>query len=168
MTLTDFDFHPFIETSVATGADDCKVNNTQFLSNELTENINKSVMGLKGHRKKISLIKFNPAANNKIASPSYDRTVKVFNIENAAILSNYDQFKDNIYSITWNKDKILRVYDPRKPDEATIIPGAFGGINATKCYFVNALNWIGSIGFSKSAKRKNKMWDLRNIEGSST
>ncbi len=165
MDLTDFYLHPFIETLVVTCADDCKVNNTQFLSDGLTENINKAVMELKAHGKKNSLIKFNPAANNKIASASYDRTV--FNIENAAILSNYNPFKDNTYSITWNKDKILRVYDPHKPDEAMIIPELhlFGGIKETKCYFVGAFNWKGSTGFSKSVKR-NKMWDLRNIEKS--
>eukprot|EP01083_Nonionella_stella_P034517 94459_1 len=172
--LTDFDFHPFIETMIATGADDCKVNITQFPSEGLTENINKARVELKGHRKKISMVKFNTSANNIIASASYDRTVKVFNIENSACISSYDQFGDNIYSIAWNKDgsllgttckdKVVRVYDPRKPDEAMTIPGAFGGIKATKCYFVNSFNWIGSTGFSKSAKRENKVWDLRNIE----
>ncbi len=152
------------DTLVATGAGDCKVNVTQFPLDLLTENINQAAMELKGYRKKISLVKFNPAANNPdIIASAYDRTVKVFNIENA-ILSNYDQFKDSVYSIIWNKDgsmlattckdKILRVYDLRKPDEATIIAGAFGGIKATKYYFVNAFNWIDSTGFNKSAKRE--------------
>jgi len=51
--LTDFDFHPFIETIIATAGDDCKVNINQFPSEGLTENITKPVRELKGHKKKI-------------------------------------------------------------------------------------------------------------------
>jgi len=63
-----------------------------------------------------------------------------------------------------SKDKCLRIFDPRKPDDAMGVVGAFGGIKATKCFFVNAYGCVGSTGFSKSAKRELKMWDLRNIE----
>merc|ERR1712176_1411368 len=59
-------------------------------------------------------------------------------------------------------DKCVRIFDPRKPDDAMGVVGAFGGIKATKCFFVNAYGWVGSTGFSKSAKRELKMWDLRN------
>jgi len=172
--LTDFDFHPFVETLVATAADDCKVNINKFPKEGITEQIQKAEIEIKGHKKKLCLVKFNPAANNIIASASYDRTVKVFNIENAACLNTFDQFKDNIYSMAWNrngsqlavtsKDKCLRIYDPRKPDEAQGVVGAFGGIKSTKCFWVNAFGWVGSTGFSKGAKREIKMWDPRNIE----
>jgi len=54
--------------------------------------------------------------------------------------------------------------DPRKPDDAMTVSGAFGGIKATKCFYVNAFGWVGSTGFSKSAKRELKIWDPRNIE----
>eukprot|EP01084_Bolivina_argentea_P095400 171533_1 len=173
--LTDFDFHPFVGTLIATSSDDCKVNINKFPVDGLTENINKAEIEINGHRKKISLIKFNPAANNIIASASYDRTVKVFNIENAATLSSFDEFKDVIYSIAWNrdgsmlsatsKDKCLRIYDPRKAKhEAIVVAGAFSGIKTTQCFFANTYGWVGSTGFRKSAKRELKIWDLRNIE----
>lgn len=172
--LTDFDFHPFIDNFIATAGDDCKVNINKFPKEGLTENVTKAEVEIKGHRKKISLIKFNTAANNIIASASYDRTVKVFNIENAACVATYDQYKDNIYSLAWNKDgsmlattskdKCLRILDPRKADDAITVTDAFGGIKSTKCFFVNAFGWVGSTGFSKSAKRHLKIWDPRNIE----
>lgn len=139
--LTDFDFHPFVETLIATCSDDCKVNINKFPKEGLSANITKAEIEIKGHKKKVSLIKFNPSANNVIASASYDRTVKVFNIENAAAISSFDAFKDNIYSLAWNKDgsmlaatskdKCLRIYDPRQVDAAVTVDAAFGGIKST-------------------------------------
>ena len=138
--LTDFDFHPFIETLIATGSDDTKVNISKFPSEGLTENITTPEISIAGHKKKISLIRFHPSANNVIASASYDRTVKIWNIENAACLGTMSECKDNIYSMDWNKDgsmlavtgkdKVLRVYDPRQQDSAIKIEGAFGGIKS--------------------------------------
>jgi len=124
-----------------------------------------------GHKKKISLIRFHPSANNVIASASYDRTVKIWNIENAACLGTMSECKDNIYSMDWNKDgsmlavtgkdKVLRVYDPRQQDSAIKIEGAFGGIKSSKCFWADSFGFVGSTGFSKGAKRHLKMWDLR-------
>eukprot|EP00484_Ammonia_sp_Unknown_P019886 CAMPEP_0197026456 /NCGR_PEP_ID=MMETSP1384-20130603/6533_1 /TAXON_ID=29189 /ORGANISM="Ammonia sp." /LENGTH=460 /DNA_ID=CAMNT_0042455121 /DNA_START=158 /DNA_END=1540 /DNA_ORIENTATION=+ len=172
--LTDFDFHPFIDNMIATAGDDCKVNINKFPKEGLTEKVTKAENEIKGHRKKISLILFNPSANSIIASASYDRTVKIFNIENAATVATFDQCQDNIYSMAWNrdgsmlavtgKDKCLRVYDPRKADDAITINEAFGGIKSSKCFFVNAFGWVGSTGFSKTAKRELKIWDPRNTE----
>eukprot|EP01083_Nonionella_stella_P041160 111625_1 len=172
--LTDFDFHPFVDTIIATGADDCKVNVNKFPLEGLTENVTKAAQELKGHRKKISVIQFNPSAANIIASASYDRTCKVWNIENGAQISNFDTFRDNIYSIAWNgdgsmlattsKDKVIRIFDPRKTEESMKIDGAFGGMKSSKCFWANSFGWVGATGFSKSSKRELKVWDVRNLE----
>jgi len=171
--LVDFDFHPFIDTLIATAADDCKININKFPVDGMTENIKSAEISCKGHKKKISLISFNPSANNILASASYDRTIKIWNIENAACVASMDA-KESIYSVAWNKDgsqiastskdKVLRLWDPRSPDASSSIVGAFGGIKSTKCFFVNAFGWVGATGFGKTAKRELKLWDVRNTE----
>merc|ERR1719499_1511090 len=60
-----------------------------------------------------------------------------------------------------SKDKVLRIYDPRKEDAAIKIVGAFGGIKSSKCFWADSFGFVGSTGFSKGAKRHLKMWDLR-------
>jgi len=173
--LIDFDFHPFIDTLVATASDDCKVNINAFPADGLTDNVTSPEISITGHKKKVGLIKFHPAANNVIASASYDRTIKVWNIENAACIGTMGDSKDNIYSMDWNKDgsllastskdKVLRIYDPRKPDAAMNVNGAFGGIKSSKCFWAHCLGgFLGATGFSKGAKRELKLWDLRDLE----
>lgn len=52
---------------------------------------------LEGHSKKVILTKFNPSANSILASASFDRTVKVWNIESQAQITDYGDFGDTIY-----------------------------------------------------------------------
>ena len=76
---------------------------------------------LQGHMKKV-VLSFNPSANSILASASFDRTVKVWNIESQDCIMTFNQNKDNIYSMEWNfdgsqlattVDKQLRIFDPR-------------------------------------------------------
>ena len=137
--LTDFDFHPFIETLIATASEDCKVNINKFPSEGITERITNPEISIAGHKKKISLIKFHPSANNIIASASFDQTVKIFNVENGACIGTMSDCQQNIYSMDWNKDgsmlavtakdKTMRVYDPRQQNAVLAIP-VFDGLKA--------------------------------------
>lgn len=58
------------------------------------------------------------------------------------------------------KDKKLRLLDPRNPDEAASVP-SFDGGKSSKVFWVPNLGWIGATGFSKSARRQLKFWDLK-------
>lgn len=168
----DHDFHPFISNMIATASDDCSVAVTQFPENGLTENIIKADVTLSGHNKKVVLCQFNPSANSILASASFDKTVKVWNIETSNCINTYKDNKDNIYSLEWNfdgsqlattgKDKTLRLYDPRLPDEAASVE-SFAGTKSSKVFWLPNLNWIGAVGFSKSAKRRLKFWDLKDL-----
>merc|ERR1712176_1537473 len=123
----DHSFHPFIPNMLATASDDCSVAVTSFPMNGLTETItNADVM----------LSEFNPTASSILASASFDRTVKLWNIETSQCVMTYTEPKDNIYSLEWNldgsqvamtgKDKMLRIFDPRKPDEAISVASVEG------------------------------------------
>lgn len=97
----------------------------------------------------------------------------MFNIETADCVGTMKECTDNIYSVQWNKDgsmlaitskdKTVRIYDPRTEGAATSIPGAFGGVKSSKCFWVNSFGFVGSTGFSKGAKRHLKLWDLRAV-----
>jgi coronin-1B/1C/6 len=173
-TSWDFDFHPFLVNLIATASEDCHAAVTQFPEEGLTETITKPTVVLEGHQKKVTLIKFNPTANNILATGSFDNTVKVWNVETASCISTFDQCKDSIMTMEWNsdgsriacggKDAAVRLFDPRCLNEAQTIADAFDGAKGSKVFWADNLGWIGGTGFSRSAKRQMKFWDLRKFE----
>jgi len=122
--------------------------------------------------KKVALCQFNQSANSILATAAYDRTVKLWNIETQDNIMTFNEPKDNIFSLEWNydgsqlavtgKDKKLRLFDPRIPDEASSTD-SFEGVKSSKCFWIPNLGWIGAVGFSKSARRQIRFWDLKDI-----
>eukprot|EP00485_Elphidium_margaritaceum_P023820 CAMPEP_0202712616 /NCGR_PEP_ID=MMETSP1385-20130828/43538_1 /ASSEMBLY_ACC=CAM_ASM_000861 /TAXON_ID=933848 /ORGANISM="Elphidium margaritaceum" /LENGTH=456 /DNA_ID=CAMNT_0049372703 /DNA_START=38 /DNA_END=1408 /DNA_ORIENTATION=- len=168
----DHDFHPFIPNMIATASDDSTVAVTQFPITGLSEDITKADVMLQGHTKKVTACKFNPSANSILASASFDRTVKLWNIETQDNVMTFSDSKDNIYSIEWNfdgsqlastgKDKMLRIFDPRIPDEAAAVK-AFDGTKSSKAFWLPNLGWLGAVGFDKMARRSISFWDLKDL-----
>jgi len=173
-TTWDFDFHPFIVNMVGTASEDCHAAITQFPEEGLTETVTKATVTLEGHQKKVTFIKFNPTANNIVATGAFDRTVKVWNIETATCVSTFDQCQDTVMTMDWNndgsriacagKDAAIRIYDPRNIDQAQTISDAFDGSKGSKVFWAENLGWIGGTGFSRTAKRQMKVWDLRKLD----
>jgi len=98
--------------------------------------------------------------------------VKLWNIESGDNIMTFKEPGDNIYSLEWNhdgsqlavtgKDKQLRLFDPRIPDEAASVQ-AFEGSKSSKAFWIPNLNWVGACGFSKTARRQMKFWDLKDL-----
>jgi len=98
--------------------------------------------------------------------------VKLWNIESQDNIMTFKEPEDNIYSLEWNhdgsqlavtgKDKQLRLFDPRIPDEAASVQ-AFEGSKSSKAFWIPNLNWVGACGFSKTARRQMKFWDLKDL-----
>jgi len=159
---------------VGTASEDCHAGITQFPEEGLTESITKPTVLLEGHQKKVTFIKFNPVANNIVATGAFDRTVKVWNIETATCISTFDQCQDTVMTMDWNsngsqiacagKDGAIRIYDPRNIDKAQSIPDAFDGSKGSKVFWAECYGWIGGTGFSRTAKRQMKIWDLRKLD----
>eukprot|EP00484_Ammonia_sp_Unknown_P030869 CAMPEP_0197052566 /NCGR_PEP_ID=MMETSP1384-20130603/27027_1 /TAXON_ID=29189 /ORGANISM="Ammonia sp." /LENGTH=464 /DNA_ID=CAMNT_0042485327 /DNA_START=44 /DNA_END=1434 /DNA_ORIENTATION=+ len=168
----DHDFHPFISNMIATASDDCSVCVTSFPMEGLTESVTTPDVSMSGHGKKVVLCTFNPTANSILATASFDKTVKLWNIETQSEIMTYGESKDNIYSLEWNnngsqlattgKDKMLRMFDPRIPDEASSVD-SFAGSKSSKVFWLPNLGWLGATGFNKSAQRQLKLWDLKNL-----
>jgi len=168
----DHDFHPFIANMIATVSDDCSVAVTAFPEDGLTQNITTPDVLMQGHGKKVVLCQFHPTANNVLASASFDRTVKLWDIERSSNIMTFEESGDNIYSLEWNydgsqlavsgKDKMLRIFDPRTPDEASAVQ-AFEGSKSSKAFWIPNLRWVGACGFSKTARRQLKFWDIKDL-----
>jgi coronin-1B/1C/6 len=121
--VLDFDFNPFNEHIIASGAEDTTVKVWGIPEGGLTSNISEPLVDLTGHMRKVSHVCFHPTANNILTSASSDMTVKLWDIEKAANVQTLGPFSNLVQDICWNhdgslmavscKDKALRIYDPR-------------------------------------------------------
>lgn len=55
---------------------------------------------------------------------------------------------------------IYNIY--RIPDEAASVE-SFQGTKSSKVFWIPNLNWIGAVGFSKTARRQLRFWDLKDL-----
>jgi coronin-1B/1C/6 len=171
--VLDFDFNPFMDNMLATVAEDGRVCATIFPDGGLTEDITKATVEMTGHEKKVTYCQFHPTASNVLASASYDRTVRLWDIENQTESTMFDGFGENIHSIAWNengsllastcRDKLIRVMDPR--DAKTVISGpGLGGTKKSSVVWLNQLNRLAVVGFSDTGSgRKFSIYDARDL-----
>ncbi len=71
-------------------------------------------------------MRWNPTANNVLATSSTDYTVKVWDVEKGAVKNTVEGHADIVQSIDWNydgsllttacKDKKTRILDPRSKE----------------------------------------------------
>ena len=95
--VLDFAFNPFIDEIIATGGEDCYIKISKIPDGGLTENLTKAEVTLEGHERKITSLKFHPTANNVLTSISYDKTVKIWDIETGAEQLSFNQFDDHVF-----------------------------------------------------------------------
>ncbi len=87
------------------------------------------IVTLRGHKKRIDVIKFHPSAGNVLASASFDKSIKLWDASVETEKLSYD-FPDSVFSIDWNyngsllavmgKDKKIRIFDPRASSIAQV------------------------------------------------
>jgi coronin-1B/1C/6 len=158
--VLDFDFNPFHDQIIASGAEDLTVKvRTLFIppvlssfhpargrpgrdpspthpplfplfpqvwgipEGGLTENIADPLQDLRGHEKKVTLLRFHPTAANVLATASFDNTVKLWDIETGAEMVTCAAHEQLIQDVVWDhrgnlyattsKDKVLRLIDAR-------------------------------------------------------
>jgi len=87
------------------------------------------IVTLRGHKKRIDVIKFHPSAGNVLASASFDKSIKLWDASVETEKLSYN-FPDSVFSIDWNyngsllavmgKDKKIRIFDPRASSIAQV------------------------------------------------
>jgi len=174
--VLDLQFNPFIDNMLATGSEDCTVMITQVdeFPSEMKDNINAADMVLGGHAKKVHLLKWHPTALNVLASSSWDKSIKLWDVAAANCVQSYESLKDNTFSLEWNsdgsllatstKDKLMKLFDPRIPEKMVAEFECCGGSKSSKVFWAEAVGYIGATCFNKMAKRKLRLWDLRMLD----
>jgi len=169
------EFSPFNDTLIATGgAKDCQVHVTDvsaFCEDDCKDNVTQASVTLKGHGKKMHLLRWHPTVNNILASSAWDKTVKLWDVTTAQEISSFENFADNTFSICWNqtggllavtdKKKKLQIYDPRNIEEVVASWDCQDGTKQSNVFWADTINQIGATTFNKQAKRQLRIWDWR-------
>ena len=175
--VLDFDFNPFSDHILASCSDDSTIKIWDLpKSGGLTENITEPMVDIRGHGRKVTLLRWNPTAANTLASCSGDQTVKVWDVESGSEAMSFAGNPELTQELVWDwsgnmlatacKDKHIRTIDGRT--------GAVGnaweaheGSKSVKLAYLGAggnspSSYIASVGFTKQSQRELKVWDPRN------
>mmetsp|Transcript_5511 Transcript_5511/g.6431 ORF Transcript_5511/g.6431 Transcript_5511/m.6431 type:complete len:448 (-) Transcript_5511:293-1636(-) len=182
--VLDMDWNPFDDSMFASASEDTTIKIWEIPEDwEPTDasglarpsadnNLTESVVDLVGHRKKVTLLRFHPTANNVLASTSADHTVKFWDVEKAEEISTLSDFGDHlIQDIVWDirgevcatscKDKIVRFIDPRAGQITSSIEKAHDGLKSVKLAYLGETGKFLTAGTSKG--REVKIWDVKNL-----
>ncbi|CAA9991309.1 coronin, putative [Plasmodium knowlesi strain H] len=174
-SILDLQFNPCFSEILASGSEDLTVRVWEIPHNdESVKEIKDPQCILKGHKKKISIIDWNPMNYYIMCSSGFDSFVNIWDIENEKRAFQIVMPK-KLSSLKWNikgnllsgtcVGKHMHIIDPRKREIASSFHIHSGGKN-TKNIWIDGLggddNYILSTGFSKNNFREMKLWDLRN------
>lgn len=79
--VSDFAWDPFDNERLAAACDECVVKIWQLPNEGLTSSMEEPSFVLKGHLERLYCIKYHPYVRNLLASASYDRTIRLWNVE---------------------------------------------------------------------------------------
>jgi len=174
--VLDFQFNPFIDNFLACASEDCMVSVTELPEDpdDMKENIGTPDVKLGGHTKKVHLLKWHPTANNVMATSSWDKTIKLWNVATAECVQTYDDMKQPTLSMDFNADgsllavttkaKVVKIFDPRVPKEEVIEFECCEGTKSSKIFWAESANFIGATCYNKMAKRKLRLWQLEKYD----
>jgi len=136
-------------------------------------NLSESMVDLVGHRKKVTLVKFHPTANNVLLSAATDNSVKVWDIEKSEVITSFDELGDLTYDIQWdvngdnyavsNKDKLIRFMDGRNSTVTATLEKPHQGLKTMKCLYLGTTGKLLTVGASLTNSREMKVWDLKKL-----
>ncbi|KAJ1678085.1 Coronin-like protein crn1, partial [Spiromyces aspiralis] len=195
--VIDTQFSPFNDHIIASGGEDGKVI-IWGVPDDLTEEkhedevFNDPLLSLDRHtrredtlahgflawahgmvNRKVAHVRFNPVAENVLATSSYDHTIKLWDINLGIERETLKGFSDVIQSIDWNwngslivatcRDKRIRIFDPRSG--GIIQDGAcHQGIKGSRVVWMGDRNRVATTGFSRTSEREIFIWDTTNLQ----
>jgi len=127
---------------------------------------------LKGHKRKVGVVKFHPVVENLIATAGQDYDVKIWDIEKGTPLFSTPGHSNIIQSLDWNyngsllcsnaKDKKVRVIDPR---QQTIVSegNSHVGVKGGRALWLGKHDKVVTVGFGSGASREYMIWDIKNM-----
>uniref|UniRef100_A0A674IQV1 Coronin n=1 Tax=Terrapene triunguis TaxID=2587831 RepID=A0A674IQV1_9SAUR len=172
--VTDFDFSPFDALLLATGSADETVKVWRLSeSGQDLPSCPGVTLGPAGCQ--VETLQFHPTADGVLVSGA-GRTAKVWDVAQQKPLTALEPHGDLIQSVSWkqdgallgtsSKDKKLRIFDPRtKPAAAQSIQGHENNKDS-RLLWMNASDYVLSVGFSQMREREVKLWDTRRFSSS--
>ncbi|CAD2114432.1 coronin, putative [Plasmodium vinckei] len=175
-TILDIQFNPCYSEVIASSSEDMSIRIWEVCNKEdKPEEIKKPLCILNGHKKKVTIIDWNPLNYYILGSSSFDSTVNIWDIENEKKAFSISM-PQKLTSLKWNStgrllsatclNKKLHIIDPRQEKICTSFIGHTGGKCAKNTWidgYSGNENYILSTGFCKNYMREIKLWDLKNI-----
>ncbi|KAL7580132.1 hypothetical protein ACA910_012890 [Epithemia clementina (nom. ined.)] len=183
--VLDTDWNPFNDSMFASASEDTNIKIWQVPDDweptddkgnaKKGEELQDSLADLEAHRKKVTLLRYNPTAANTLMSTSGDYTVKIWDVESTTAVVSYDDIPNLVHDIVWDfkgdqcafscKDKKLRLMDPRKGGLTATIDTVHDGAKSVKMSYITDTKMV-TFGASKQSSRELKVWDLKNTSKS--
>jgi len=173
--VLDLEFDPFNDSILATCSEDCTAKLWRIPDGGLANGsqLTADMQTLKGHKRKVGVVKFHPIVENLIATASQDYDVKVWDIETGTAKTTTPGHTNIIQSLDWNydgsllcsnaKDKRVRIIDPRQL--AVAAEGvSHVGVKGGRALWLGKHHKLVSVGFGTGASREFMIWDPRNME----
>uniref|UniRef100_A0A8C6X8T1 Coronin n=1 Tax=Naja naja TaxID=35670 RepID=A0A8C6X8T1_NAJNA len=139
--ISDLCWDPFDEQRLAIAGEDTKIRLWRVEPTGLQKQLLEPEVVLRGHTEKIYSIKFHPLAADVLASSSYDKSVRIWDVRTGRQELGLHGHTDQIFSLAWSpdgcclatvsKDGKVRVYEPRQAGQPLQDgPGPKGGRGA--------------------------------------
>jgi len=172
--VLDLEFDPFNDDIFATCSEDCTTKLWRIPEGGLKNGaqLSEDIQTLRGHKRKVGVVKYHPVVENLIATAGQDYEIKVWDIEKGTALNTTIGHSNIIQSLDWNyngsllcsnaKDKKVRVVDPRQ--QAIAAEGnSHIGVKGGRALWLGKHDKIVSVGFGSGASREYMMWDIKNM-----
>jgi len=172
--VLDLEFDPFNDDIFATCSEDCTAKIWKLPSGGLAQSqqLTEDVQTLKGHKRKVGVVKYHPLVENLIATAGQDYDIKCWDIERGTALFTINAGTNIIQSLDWNyngsliccnsKDKHARIIDPRQ--SAVAAEGASHiGVKGGRALWCGKHDKLVTVGFGSGASREFMLWDSKNM-----
>lgn len=172
--VLDLEFDPFNDDIFATCSEDCTAKIWRIPDGGLKNGsqLTDDIQTLRGHKRKVGVVKYHPIVQNVIATAGQDYEVKVWDIEKGTALNTTTGHSNIIQSLDWNyngsllcsnaKDKKVRVIDPRQQSIAAE-GNSHVGVKGGRALWLGKHDKIVSVGFGTGASREYMIWDPKNM-----
>jgi len=173
--VSDFQWDPFDEETLAVACDDGIVKIWKIGTDGLESSLEEPAIELRGHVERLYCVRYHSYIKNVLASASYDRTVKIWNIETKQAIKTLRGHSDVIFSINWSpcgnklaticKDGFIRVYEPLL-SETPVLEVKCGPASGSKAARIEwVLNGAAILvsGFGRGNLRQVYLFDSENL-----
>jgi len=172
--VLDLEFDPFNDDIFATCSEDCTAKLWRIPSEGLKQgqHLSEDIQTLKGHKRKVGVVKFHPIVENLIATAGQDYDVKVWDVEKGTPLFTTPGHSNIIQSLDWNyngsllcsnaKDKKVRIIDPRQQTIAAE-GNSHVGVKGGRALWLGKHEKLVTVGFGSGASREYMIWDAKNM-----